>query len=83
MASASNAARSSNNPRSFGSIMRRMNRNRDARLPEWCACGSTPVLRWSAKDSNLGMPFVGCPNYNVRGGVSCFCEWTKFWKKMR
>ncbi|RYQ96693.1 hypothetical protein Ahy_B08g092536 isoform C [Arachis hypogaea] len=35
MASASNATGSSNNPRSFGSIMRRMNRNRDARLPEW------------------------------------------------
>ncbi|QHO46850.1 Zinc finger GRF-type protein [Arachis hypogaea] len=33
MASASNAAGSSNNPRSFGSIMRRMNRNRELRLP--------------------------------------------------
>ncbi|QHO19727.1 Zinc finger GRF-type protein [Arachis hypogaea] len=65
MASASNAAGSSNNPRSFGSIMRRMNKNRDAPLPEWCACGSRPVLRWSATDSNLGRPFVGYPNYNV------------------
>ncbi|XP_016191666.1 inositol oxygenase 4-like [Arachis ipaensis] len=42
MASANNAAGSSNNPRSFGSIMRRMNRNRDARLPEWCECGLRP-----------------------------------------
>ncbi|QHN88799.1 Zinc finger GRF-type protein [Arachis hypogaea] len=82
MASASNAAGSSNNPRSFGSIMRRMNRNRDTRLPEWCACGSRLVLRWSMTDSNPRRPFVGCPNYNVRGSVGCFCGWTKFWKKM-
>ncbi|RYQ82849.1 hypothetical protein Ahy_B10g101411 [Arachis hypogaea] len=41
MASTSNAAGSSNNPRSFGSIMRRMNRNREARLPEWCVCVQT------------------------------------------
>ncbi|RYR08178.1 hypothetical protein Ahy_B05g075747 [Arachis hypogaea] len=45
MASASNAAKSSNNPRLFGSIMRRMNRNKDLRLPEWCGCGSRPVQR--------------------------------------
>ncbi|RYR50074.1 hypothetical protein Ahy_A07g036630 [Arachis hypogaea] len=64
MAITSNAAESSNNPRSFGSIMRRMNRNREARLPEWCACGSRPVLRWSGTDSNPGRPFLGCPNYN-------------------
>ncbi|RYR10460.1 hypothetical protein Ahy_B05g078899 [Arachis hypogaea] len=44
MASTSNAAGSSNNPRSFGSIMRRINRNREARLPEWCACGSRPIV---------------------------------------
>ncbi|RYR52022.1 hypothetical protein Ahy_A06g026951 [Arachis hypogaea] len=60
-----------------------MNRNRDARLPEWCACGSRPVLRWSAMDSNPGRPFVGFPNYNVRGGEGYFCGWAKFWKKMR
>ncbi|RYR67078.1 hypothetical protein Ahy_A03g013328 [Arachis hypogaea] len=65
MATTSNAAGSSNNPRSFGSIMRRMNRNREARLPEWCACGLRPVLRWSGTDSNPGRPFLGCPNYNV------------------
>ncbi|RYQ95071.1 hypothetical protein Ahy_B08g090062 [Arachis hypogaea] len=65
MASASNAAGSSNNPRSFESIMRRMNRNRDSRLPEWCRCGLRPVLRWSTADSNLGRPFMGCPNYNI------------------
>ncbi|RYR50474.1 hypothetical protein Ahy_A07g037082 [Arachis hypogaea] len=56
MASASNAAGSSNNPRSFGSIMRRMNRNRDSHLPEWCRCGR---------------PFVGCPNYNTVGKKWC------------
>ncbi|QHO42675.1 Zinc finger GRF-type protein [Arachis hypogaea] len=71
MGSASNAAGSSNNPRSFGSIMRKMNRNRDARLPEWCACGARPVLRWSATDSNPGRPFVGCPNYNTAGKRWC------------
>ncbi|RYR47810.1 hypothetical protein Ahy_A07g033774 [Arachis hypogaea] len=65
MASASNAVGSSNNPRSFGSIMRRMNKNRNSRLPEWCGCGSRPVLRWSATDSNPERPFVGCPNYNI------------------
>ncbi|RYR26131.1 hypothetical protein Ahy_B02g060290 [Arachis hypogaea] len=65
MASVSNAVGSSNNPRSFRSIMRRTNRNKDARMPEWCACGSRPVLRWSVMDSNPGRPFVGCPNYNV------------------
>ncbi|RYR40154.1 hypothetical protein Ahy_A09g045838 [Arachis hypogaea] len=65
MASTSNAAGSSNNPRSFESIMRRMKRNREARLPEWCACGSRPVLRWSGTDFNPGRPFLGCPNYNV------------------
>ncbi|RYR79405.1 hypothetical protein Ahy_A01g004219 [Arachis hypogaea] len=67
MASASNAAGNSNNPRSFESIMRRMNRNREARLPEWCACGSRPVLRWSGTDSNPGRPFLGCLNYNTVG----------------
>ncbi|RYR41724.1 hypothetical protein Ahy_A08g038135 [Arachis hypogaea] len=46
MASASNAAGSSNNPRSFESIMRRMNRNRDLRLAEWCGCGLRPMKRW-------------------------------------
>ncbi|RYQ94669.1 hypothetical protein Ahy_B08g089611 [Arachis hypogaea] len=71
MASASNAAGSSNNPRSFGSIMRRMNRNREARLPEWGGCGSRPVLRWSGTDSNLGRPFLGCPNYNTVGKKWC------------
>ncbi|QHO20884.1 Zinc finger GRF-type protein [Arachis hypogaea] len=73
MASTSNAAGSSNNPRSFESIMRRMNRNREARLPDWCFCGSRPVLRWSGTNSNPGRPFLGCPNYNwVRNGVDCF-----------
>ncbi|QHN86558.1 Zinc finger GRF-type protein [Arachis hypogaea] len=71
MASASNAAGSSNNPRSFGRIMRRMNRNRDSRLPEWCRCGLRPVLRWSMTDSNPGRPFVGCPNYNTVGKKWC------------
>ncbi|QHN80162.1 Zinc finger GRF-type protein [Arachis hypogaea] len=71
MATTSNAAGSSNNPRSFGSIMRRMNRNREARLPEWCACGSRPVLRWSGTDSNPGRPFLGCPNYNTIGKKWC------------
>ncbi|RYR73322.1 hypothetical protein Ahy_A02g007685 [Arachis hypogaea] len=71
MASVSNAAGSSNNPRSFGSIMRRMNRNRDSRLPEWCKCGLRPVLRWSMTDSNPGRPFVGCPNYNVSDKKWC------------
>ncbi|RYR29779.1 hypothetical protein Ahy_B01g054291 [Arachis hypogaea] len=58
MASASNTAGSSNNPRSFGSIMRRMNRNRDSRLSEWCRCGLRAVLRWSTTDSNPGRPFT-------------------------
>ncbi|RYR34721.1 hypothetical protein Ahy_A10g049722 [Arachis hypogaea] len=71
MASTSNAAGSSNNPRLFGSIMRRMNRNRDARLEEWCECGSRPVLRWSATESNPGRAFVGCPNYNTAGKRWC------------
>ncbi|RYR54798.1 hypothetical protein Ahy_A06g030072 [Arachis hypogaea] len=71
MASTSNAAGSSNNPRSFGSIMRRMNRNREARLPEWCACGSRPVLRWSGTDSNPERPFLSCPNYNVKDVIAC------------
>ncbi|QHO35032.1 Zinc finger GRF-type protein [Arachis hypogaea] len=71
MASASNAVGSSNNRRSFGSIMRKMNRNKDARLPEWCTCRSRPVLRWSATDSNPGRPFVGCPNYNTAGKRWC------------
>ncbi|RYR05311.1 hypothetical protein Ahy_B06g085179 [Arachis hypogaea] len=71
MASMSNAAGSSNNPRSFGSIMRRMNRNREVRLPEWYACGSRPVLRWSETDSNPGRPFLGCPNYNTVGKKWC------------
>ncbi|RYR47943.1 hypothetical protein Ahy_A07g033927 [Arachis hypogaea] len=64
MASANNAAGSSNNPQSFESIMRRMNRNRELRLPEWCGCRSRPVLRWSGTDSNPRNPFLGCPNYN-------------------
>ncbi|QHO00306.1 Zinc finger GRF-type protein [Arachis hypogaea] len=71
MASASNAVGSSNNPRSFGSIMRRMNRNREARLPEWCACESRPVMRWSGTDSNPGRPFLGFPNYNTVGKKWC------------
>ncbi|QHO00991.1 Zinc finger GRF-type protein [Arachis hypogaea] len=71
MASMSNTAGSSNNPRSFGSIMRRMNRNKDSRLPEWCECGLRPVLRWSTTDSNLGIPFVGCLNYNTAGKKWC------------
>ncbi|QHO52903.1 Zinc finger GRF-type protein [Arachis hypogaea] len=71
MASASNAVGSSNNPRSFGSIMRRMNRNRESRLPEWCDCGSRPMLWWSGMDSNQGRPFLGCPNYNTVGNKWC------------
>ncbi|QHO21564.1 Zinc finger GRF-type protein [Arachis hypogaea] len=71
MSSTSNVAGSSNNPRSFRSIMRRMNRNREARLPEWCACGSRPVLWWSGTDSNPGRPFLGCPNYNTVGKKWC------------
>ncbi|QHO03195.1 Zinc finger GRF-type protein [Arachis hypogaea] len=71
MASVSNATGRSNNPRSFGSIMRRMNRNKDARLPEWCGCGSRPVLRWSTTDSNPGRQFVSCPNYNTVGKRWC------------
>ncbi|QHO54433.1 Zinc finger GRF-type protein [Arachis hypogaea] len=67
MASASNAAGSSNNLRSFGRIMRRMNRNKESCLLEWCGCGSRPVLRWSRTDSNPGRPFMGCPNYNTIG----------------
>ncbi|QHN78454.1 Zinc finger GRF-type protein [Arachis hypogaea] len=65
MASTNNAAGSSNNPRSLESIMRRMNRNRDLRLPERCGCGSRLVLRWLATNSNPGRPFVGCPNFNT------------------
>ncbi|RYQ93567.1 hypothetical protein Ahy_B09g099837 [Arachis hypogaea] len=71
MASASNAVGSSNNPRSFGSTMKRMNRNKDSRLPEWYGCGSRSVLRWSATDSNPKRPFVGCPNYNISGKRWC------------
>ncbi|QHN83941.1 Zinc finger GRF-type protein [Arachis hypogaea] len=71
MASASNATESSNNPRSIGSIMRRMNRNREACLPEWCACRPRPVLRWLVTDSNPGRPFLGCPNYNTVGKKWC------------
>ncbi|RYR73191.1 hypothetical protein Ahy_A02g007531 [Arachis hypogaea] len=71
MVSASNASGSSNNPRSFGSIMRRMNRNREARLPEWCACGSRPVLHWSGTDSNPERLFLDCPNYNTVGKKWC------------
>ncbi|RYR04807.1 hypothetical protein Ahy_B06g084583 [Arachis hypogaea] len=67
MASASNAAGSSNNRRSFGSIMRRMTRNRDSRLPELCGCGSRP----SRTDSNPERPFIGCPNYNTVGKRWC------------
>ncbi|RYQ98937.1 hypothetical protein Ahy_B07g086773 [Arachis hypogaea] len=48
-----------------------MNRNRDSCLPEWCGCGSRPVLRWSATDSNPGRLFVGCPNYNTVGKRWC------------
>ncbi|RYQ96734.1 hypothetical protein Ahy_B08g092596 [Arachis hypogaea] len=59
MASASNVAGSSTNPRSFGSIMRRMNRNREA------------LLRWSGTNSNPGRPFLGCPNYNTVGKKWC------------
>ncbi|RYQ84064.1 hypothetical protein Ahy_B10g102958 [Arachis hypogaea] len=59
MASTSNAAGSSNNPRSFGSIMRRMNKNREA------------LLRWSGTDSNPGRPFLDCPNYNTVGKIWC------------
>ncbi|RYR02714.1 hypothetical protein Ahy_B06g081515 [Arachis hypogaea] len=65
MASTSNTAGSSNTPRSFGSIMRRMNRNRNLHSPEWCGCGSRLVLRWSGIDSNRERPFISCPNYNV------------------
>ncbi|RYR57953.1 hypothetical protein Ahy_A05g023622 [Arachis hypogaea] len=71
MTSTSNAAGSSNNPRSFGSIMRSMNRNREVRLPEWCACGSRTVLQWSGMDSNPGRPFLDCPNYNTVGKKWC------------
>ncbi|QHO20555.1 Zinc finger GRF-type protein [Arachis hypogaea] len=71
MANASNAAGSSNNTRSFGSIMTRIKRNRESHLLEWCGCGSRPVLRWLGTDSNPGRPFLGCPNYNTVGKRWC------------
>ncbi|QHO43302.1 Zinc finger GRF-type protein [Arachis hypogaea] len=71
MANANNAVGSSNNPRSFESIMRRMNRNKESRLPEWCGCGSRPVLRWSGTDSNPERPFLSFPNYNTMGKKWC------------
>ncbi|RYR73660.1 hypothetical protein Ahy_A02g008102 [Arachis hypogaea] len=44
---------------SNGNWVRLQSRNRSAKIPEWCGCGSHPVLQWSGTKSNLNKPFFG------------------------
>ncbi|RYR02422.1 hypothetical protein Ahy_B06g081216 [Arachis hypogaea] len=53
------------------SITRTRSRTRPSRVPEHCGCGCRPMLRWSRTNTNLDMPFFGCPNYNTRGKTWC------------